>query len=65
MSHFASSLKMPFALMVAAFLVWAAAARLQGRSHAAIPGPAVLAPEPGSREGEPASNEIADFQQLD
>ena len=65
MSRYASTWGTPVAVIVASFVLWIATARVTVRSAAVSPGTEVTAPEPTFREGEPPSNEIADFLQLD
>jgi len=52
-------------LIVASFVLWMATTRATVRSIPVWSGTEVTAPEPTFRDGEPPSNEIADFQQLD
>jgi len=64
MSRYASTWGTSVAVIVASFVLWMATTRASVRSLPASPGAEVTAPEPTFREGEPPSNDIADFQQL-
>jgi hypothetical protein len=65
MDRLATSWKTLLTLIVAMFVVWIASAEIAVRPGAAQPSADTPSPATGTSNGEPPSNEIRDFPQLD